>query len=69
MPLTDAELLDLMQQAASALDVEAAWLVDVDVDAESLMHQLPAVSHCIWSCVHACVSQHTDDKSRLPQIE
>ena len=29
--MTDADLLALMQQAASALDVEAAWLVDVDI--------------------------------------
>lgn len=32
MPLTDAELLDLLNRTASALDAEAAWLVDVDVN-------------------------------------
>jgi hypothetical protein len=30
--MTDAELLVLLQSAASALDEEAAWIVDVDVD-------------------------------------
>ncbi len=32
MPLTDADLIDLLHKAADALDQEAAWLVDVDVD-------------------------------------
>lgn len=32
MPLTDADLLALLQQAANALDAEAAWVVDADVD-------------------------------------
>lgn len=30
--MPDAELLDLLRNAATALDAEAAWLVDVDVD-------------------------------------
>jgi hypothetical protein len=32
MPLTDADLIALLNQAAHALDEEAAWVVDVDVD-------------------------------------
>lgn len=30
--MPDAELLTLLQSAATALDAEAAWIVDVDVD-------------------------------------
>ena len=30
--MTDAELLDLLARAAAALDEEAAWIVDVDID-------------------------------------
>jgi len=30
--MKDAELIELLTRAASALDEEAAWLVDVDVD-------------------------------------
>jgi len=30
--MTDAELIELLNRAASALEEEAAWLVDVDVD-------------------------------------
>lgn len=32
MPLTDAALLELLQNTATTLDEEAAWIVDVDVD-------------------------------------
>lgn len=32
VPLTDAALIDLLLRTAGALDEEAAWLVDVDVD-------------------------------------
>lgn len=32
MPLTDADLIALLTRTAAALDEEAAWCVDVDVD-------------------------------------
>lgn len=32
MPLTDADLLELLQKTSTALDEEAAWSVDADVD-------------------------------------
>lgn len=32
MPLTDTDLIELLNRAAAALDEEAAWLVDVDID-------------------------------------
>ena len=32
MPLTDADLLELLLRTATALDEEAALIVDVDVD-------------------------------------
>lgn len=31
MPLTDADLLALLTKTATALDEEAAWVVDVDI--------------------------------------
>lgn len=32
MPFPDADLIELLNRAAAALDEEAAWCVDVDVD-------------------------------------
>lgn len=41
MPLTDADLIELLNRAADALDEEAAWLVDVDVDDQGV--QRPSI--------------------------
>lgn len=34
MPLTDADLIELLNRTADALQHEAAWLIDADVDDE-----------------------------------
>jgi hypothetical protein len=43
MPLTDADLIDLLKKTTAAIDEEAAWLVDVDMNDEGQQrHSIPA---------------------------
>lgn len=39
--MTDADLIDLLTRTAAALDEEAAWVVDVDLDVRG--RQRPAI--------------------------
>ena len=41
MPLTDTDLIELLLKAANALDSEAAWIVDVDIDDQGV--QRPSI--------------------------
>ena len=52
MPLTDDALIELLSQTAKALDEEAAFLVDVDVDDRGVQRpSIPAGDRSFFEAV------------------
>ena len=52
MPLTDTDLIELLLKAANALDEEAAWCIDVDVDDRGVQRpSIPAADRSFYEAV------------------